>query len=101
MRWIDFVQSKRHISNQPIFIYSILFACTLTLITSIGINGWTFEPMSVNPSFGPSAETLIIMGAKHSSLIVNDYEIWRLFTPMFLREYQIFLIGIIFNFNTK
>ena len=26
------------------------------------------------------------MGAKHSSLIVNNYQIWRLFTPMFLRE---------------
>ena len=68
-------------------MYSILFACTITLIASIGINGWTFEAMSLNPSFGPSAETLLIMGAKHSGLIVNEYQIWRLFTPMFLREF--------------
>ena len=86
VRWIDFVQSKRRGSNRPIFVYSMLLACTIALIVSMGINGWSFETLTLNPSFGPSAETLIIMGAKHSDLIVNDFQIWRLFTPMFLRK---------------
>ena len=86
VRWIDYIQGKRKGTNQPIFVYSILFACTITLMVSIAINDWKFESMTLNPSFGPSAETLIIMGAKHSGLIVNGHEIWRLFTPMFLRK---------------
>lgn len=96
IRWIDYVQSKRRGSNHPIFVYSILFACTVTLIASIGINGWTFESFSLNPSFGPSAETLVIMGAKESSLIVNDYQIWRLVTPMFLRKFAKRSFSILF-----
>ena len=80
------MQSKRRGSNQPIFVYSMLIACTIALIMSMGINGWSFETLTLNPSLGPSAETLIIMGAKYSDLIVNDFQIWRLFTPMFLRK---------------
>ncbi len=103
VRWIDFIQSKRlgsTGSSKPIFVYSILFACTIALITSIGINDWTFESLKQNPSFGPSAETLIIMGAKHSDLIVNDLQIWRLFTPMFLRELY-YIICLLLSFIEK
>ncbi len=96
IRWIDYVQSKRRGSNRPVFVYSILFACTVTLIASIGINGWKFESFSLNPSFGPSAETLVVMGAKESSLIVNDYQIWRLVTPMFLRKFAKISFSILF-----
>lgn len=42
------------------------------------------EPLSVNPMIGPSAETLIRMGAKQTSLIVNRGEWYRLFSPMVL-----------------
>lgn len=53
---------------------------------SIGLNGWVLEPASINPSFGPSAEVLVKMGAKESQLIVNSSEVWRLFSPMVLRK---------------
>ncbi|EED94376.1 predicted protein, partial [Thalassiosira pseudonana CCMP1335] len=48
------------------------------------LNGWKVEPLSVNPMIGPSAETLIKMGAKQTSLIVNQGEWYRLFSPMVL-----------------
>ncbi len=86
VRWCDFVESKNGATNRPYFAYGVLFICTISLIISIWINDWAFESMSINPSFGPSAETLLRMGAKDSNLIVNSYQVWRLFTPMFLRK---------------
>ena len=78
------------------------------LFVSYALNGWKVEPLSVNPMIGPSAgelfeqtltnnnlaplkitntrlsETLIRMGAKQTSLIVNRGEWYRLFSPMVL-----------------
>ena len=85
-RWSDYVNSTANLSNIPIFAYSILIICTISLIVSIGLNGWEFESFSRNPSFGPSQSVLLKMGAKHSGLIVNSFEVWRLVTPMFLRK---------------
>ena len=53
-------------------------------IASIGINGWKFEALLVNPMICLSASTLIKMGAKESHLIVNEGEGWWLITPMVL-----------------
>jgi len=54
------------------------------LILSFSENGWTIEPLHINPMIGPSAETLIALGAKQTSLIVNGNEWYRIFSPMFL-----------------
>jgi len=54
------------------------------MVTSIYLNGWKFEPLSVNPMIGPSAETLLKLGAKDSYLIVVQQEIWRIASPMIL-----------------
>ena len=61
-----------------------MITCTLTLIASIALNGWTVEPLTVNPMIGPSAQTLIRMGAKDTYLIVNNNQTWRLFTSAWL-----------------
>ena len=58
--------------------------CTILLIASIALNGWKVEPLAINPMIGPSAETLIRMGAKDSNLIVNEGEAWRLFSATVL-----------------
>eukprot|EP00591_Stephanopyxis_turris_P000729 CAMPEP_0195512010 /NCGR_PEP_ID=MMETSP0794_2-20130614/4131_1 /TAXON_ID=515487 /ORGANISM="Stephanopyxis turris, Strain CCMP 815" /LENGTH=339 /DNA_ID=CAMNT_0040639723 /DNA_START=162 /DNA_END=1182 /DNA_ORIENTATION=- len=47
-------------------------------------NQWKIEHFSINPMIGPSAQTLINIGAKDSNLIVNSGETWRLVTPMIL-----------------
>jgi membrane associated rhomboid family serine protease len=84
LSWQDFENAKDSGLNQPFFTYIIMTVCTICLIISIGVNGWRVEPLTVNPMIGPSAQSLIDMGAKKTSLIVNDSEWYRLFTPMFL-----------------
>ena len=58
--------------------------CTIALVVSIALNGWVVEPLEVNPMIGPSAQTLIRMGAKDSYLIVNESEAWRLLSSAVL-----------------
>lgn len=84
LSWTDFEQARAKGYNRPFFTYFILLFCTVMLIASIGLNGWRVEPLSVNPMIGPSAETLLELGAKQTSLIVNDGEWFRLFSPMVL-----------------
>ncbi len=50
----------------------------------MGVNSWAVEPLSTNPMIGPSAETLLKMGAKQTILIAKEKEIWRIFSPMVL-----------------
>jgi len=84
LSWGDFEKARAKGTNRPFFTYFILLFCTIMLIVSIGVNGWKVEPLSVNPMIGPSAQTLLQLGAKQSSLIVNEGEWYRLFSPMVL-----------------
>jgi len=84
LSWADFEDTRNSGFNRPWFTYFILVVCTGVLIASIGVNGWQIEPMSVNPMIGPSAETLIKMGAKQTTLIVDGGQWYRLFSPMVL-----------------
>lgn len=82
--WADWDDSKKGGSNRPYFTYILLFLCTTVMIASIAVNDWSIEPLKENPMVGPSAETLILMGAKESKLIVIEKEWWRLLTAIFL-----------------
>lgn len=84
LSWSDFQQTRDKGFNRPFFTYILLVVCTAVLIASYGLNGWKVEPLNINPMVGPSAETLIRMGAKQTSLIVNQGEWYRLFSPMVL-----------------
>jgi len=84
LSWADFDESKKSGYNRPFFTYILLFACTVVLIASIAVNGWRVEPIDENPMIGPSADTLILMGAKDTYLIVVQNEGWRLITSTVL-----------------
>lgn len=84
LSWQDFEMKRTKGTNRPFFTYFLLVFCTVMLIVSIGVNGWKVEPLSVNPMIGPSASTLLSLGAKQSSLIVNEGQWYRLFSPMVL-----------------
>ena len=66
------------------FTYAIMFVCTVMLIVEFGFNGWKMEPFEVNPMLGPSASTLITLGALDANLIAQDGQWWRFVTPWFL-----------------
>jgi len=82
--WADFDDNKKRGSNRPYFTYILLFLCTAVMIASIAANDWSIEPLDENPMIGPSAETLVLMGAKDSYLIVNENEGWRIVTASVL-----------------
>ncbi|KAL7557480.1 hypothetical protein ACA910_019328 [Epithemia clementina (nom. ined.)] len=82
--WADFDENKKKGYNRPFFTYFLLFVCSVILVASIAVNDWKVEPLDVNPMIGPSAETLIIMGAKDTTLIIDDNEGWRLISSAVL-----------------
>ena len=84
LSWADFEESKKGSANRPWFTYTLLAVCTFLMIASIAVNGWEVENLSENPMIGPSALTLIRMGAKDAKLIVEDNEGWRLLTSTIL-----------------
>lgn len=84
LSWADYDENKRSGYNRPFFTYFLLFACTIVLIASIAVNGWKVEPLDENPMIGPSAQTLIVMGAKDTTLIVKESEGWRLLSSTLL-----------------
>lgn len=84
LSWTDFDSNKKRGRNRPFFVYTICTICTLVMIASIAVNEWSFEPLDQNPMIGPSAETLLRMGAKDSYLIVNENEAWRLLSSTVL-----------------
>eukprot|EP00550_Attheya_septentrionalis_P000154 CAMPEP_0198288292 /NCGR_PEP_ID=MMETSP1449-20131203/6839_1 /TAXON_ID=420275 /ORGANISM="Attheya septentrionalis, Strain CCMP2084" /LENGTH=600 /DNA_ID=CAMNT_0043986405 /DNA_START=279 /DNA_END=2081 /DNA_ORIENTATION=+ len=84
LSWTDFESTKGDGYNRPFFTYAFLFICTIMMFVSLGANGWKVEPLKENPMIGPSAQTLIELGAKQTFLIVNEGEWYRIFTPMFL-----------------
>ena len=84
LSWADFDASKKIGKNRPFFTYFLLFTCTIAMIVSIALNGWKVEQLDINPMIGPSAETLILMGAKDSYLIVSENEVWRVLSSAIL-----------------
>ena len=82
LSWQDFEDAKDTGFNKPFFTYFIMIVCTICLIASIGLNGWTVDSITNNPMIGPTAQVLIQMGAKYTPKIVNDNEWFRIFTAM-------------------
>lgn len=61
----------------PWFTYTTAVACLSVFVWQIYLNGWQFEPMNVNPLFGPSQAALLAAGAKRTDLIVGKGEWYR------------------------
>ena len=86
LSWSDFetAQKRRHQRQVYYVTYTLLSLCTLFLVIAFAVNSWTIEPLHVNPLIGPSAETLIHIGALDTNKIVEQGQWFRLFTPLIL-----------------
>mmetsp|Transcript_27808 Transcript_27808/g.55687 ORF Transcript_27808/g.55687 Transcript_27808/m.55687 type:complete len:368 (-) Transcript_27808:97-1200(-) len=83
LSWYTFDEKNTRAANRPFVTYAAIAICTAMLMVSLWRNGG-IEPFSTNLMIGPSAETLIALGARQSQLIVVEREGWRLLAPMFL-----------------
>jgi len=99
LMWSQNDAKEDDVWNIPIATYFIVTVCTVLLAASMWMNEWKFEPMSENPTLGPSAQVLIKLGAKDTDLIVNDGEYYRLVTAMFLHaglvHYALNMFGLL------
>ena len=80
---------KKYVSAEyfkPTFCKCYILLCIILFIIEIQQNNWKFESFSINPTLGPSIEVLLKLGAKDSNLIKNNFQIYRIFTPMFLHS---------------
>ncbi len=70
LMWSQNDAKEDDVWNIPIATYFIVTVCKVLLAASMWMNEWKFEPMSENPTLGPSAQVLIKLGAKDTDLIV-------------------------------
>ncbi|XP_047320897.1 RHOMBOID-like protein 8 [Impatiens glandulifera] len=61
--------------------------CTLK-----SLGRFSFQPLSENPLLGPSASAMDAMGAVRQSLLVQEHQMWRLFSSPWLHAGFIHLI---------
>ena len=101
LTWGDYEIAKNKGYNRPFFTYFVVSMCTAMMFAAWFVNGWEFEPISVNPMIGPSADTLLRLGAKDSYSIVHEQEIWRLVSPMVLHAGLIHYILNMFVSSTS
>ncbi len=83
--------------KRPYFIIGVSIANVIIFIFEIWVNGG-FEKMSINPMFGPSADTLLLFGAKYGPKIITCKQWWRLIVPMFL---HVGVIHLLLNVGTQ
>jgi len=77
--------------HTPYFVGLCFLVNCIMLVVEMYRNNWQFEPLSVNPMYGPSTQTLQDLGAKLSSLIL-DGQYYRFVSAMFLHGGVIHLL---------
>jgi membrane associated rhomboid family serine protease len=82
--WVDFEYLHWKKIHPCPFTYLIMFLSTIMLVVSIGLNGWKFAPLKVNPMFGPDPSVLIDLGGLLTAKIVEENEWYRLLVPIVL-----------------
>jgi len=79
----------------PYFLVIVTIVDIVMFIIEIVRNGG-FEPFSTNPLFGPSAQTLVSIGAKYAPCIREEGQWWRFIAPVFLHAGIIHIVMNLF-----
>ncbi|OHT14046.1 hypothetical protein TRFO_43171 [Tritrichomonas foetus] len=91
-----FFETLEDTPHFPILTIGFQIIFLLSLIAGVLQNGG-FEKMTVNPFFGPSEQTLLILGAKYAPFILSGGEFWRFGTAIFIQPgflYYALCLGI-------
>lgn len=78
-----------------IFTPLMFLICAILLFWEFSLNDWVAEPISENPSYGPSVETLLEAGAKRTDLIVDNGDWWRMISRELFFPVQVSLPAIL------
>ena len=98
MHWSDVGSCRQYIHPVPAAkkrsYLSILLLLTdlawiATYLVSMGLNGWSFENLKLNPMAGSSAATLTTLGAVDYDKIVNGHQWWRIVAAPFVCSGQL------------
>ena len=76
------VAKKR--SALPLLLLLTEVAYIATYLTSMGLNGWAFEDLKLNPMAGGSAATLTTLGAVDYDEVVYHHQWWRFLAAPFV-----------------
>ena len=68
----------------PLLLLVTELAYIATYLTSMGLNGWAFEDLKLNPMAGGSASTLTTLGAVDYDEIVYHHQWWRFLAAPFV-----------------
>lgn len=61
----------------------------------VSLRRFAFQPFGENPLLGPSAKTLLRMGALESELVTKAHEGWRLLSAMWLNAGVLQVMGTV------
>jgi len=76
----------------PLLLLLTELAYIATYLTSMGLNGWAFEDLKLNPMAGGSASTLTTLGAVDYDEIVYHHQWWRFLAAPFVCSGECFLL---------
>lgn len=62
----------------PLLLLLTDVAWIATYLVSMGLNGWAFENLKLNPMAGSSAKVLSTLGAVDYDKVVNAHQWWRI-----------------------
>ncbi|XP_043699740.1 RHOMBOID-like protein 5 [Telopea speciosissima] len=97
--WISWFVPFIFMLDSGLFVYTMYVNnCPATIdsghcLFSASLGRFSFQPLSENRMFGPSAQTLMLVGGLQPKLVVNEGQGWRLFSCMWLHGGLIHLLA--------
>lgn len=76
----------------PLLLLLTDVAWIATYLVSMGLNGWAFENLKLNPMAGSSAKVLSTLGAVDYDKVVNAHQWWRIVAAPFLCSGQTLIV---------
>ncbi|XP_027343455.1 RHOMBOID-like protein 5 [Abrus precatorius] len=101
--WFPWLVPLIFLANIAMFVYTMyLNDCPAYLnqdacLFSQYLGRFSFQPFRENPLLGPAIRTLRVQGALEKDLVVDQNEVWRFFSCMFLHAGVVHLLANMFS----
>ncbi|KAK7325237.1 hypothetical protein VNO77_29396 [Canavalia gladiata] len=101
--WFPWLVPLIFVANVAMFIYTMyLNDCPAYLdehvcLFSHYLGRFSFQPFRENPLLGPAIRTLRVLGGLEKDLVVDQNEVWRFFSCMFLHAGVVHLLANMFS----